>query len=184
LSSGSAAVAARIPASLRSLGGVVQERGWRLLSFLAALSANSRRWRTRCWARGRRWAVLFGSVDYVDWLRQYGDLDKHGVFPGRRSPELATASFAASPNRGPQSSLSARMLLQVLAQWKLVFVSGVVFSGGGPASRVLVLYAEIPWGLFVFSCWLGVFCVKYRGVLALLERSGWCVCCTVSTWLE
>lgn len=44
LSSGSAAVAARVPASLRSLGEVVQERGWRLASFPSAPSADSRRW--------------------------------------------------------------------------------------------------------------------------------------------
>lgn len=124
--------------------------------------------------------MLSVLVDYVDWLRRCGDLDKLGVFPGRRSPELATASFAACPNRGPQSSLSVRMLFQVLVQWKLVFVSGVVFGGGGLGSRVLVLYTEIPRDFFCYFLFFGGLRVKCRGVLAFLERSGWCMCCTLS----
>lgn len=161
LSSVSAVVAARVPASLRRLGGAVQERGWRQTSFPASPSANSRRWWIRCWVCGRRWAALSASVDCVDWFRQCSDPDKFGVFPGRRSPELATSSFAAGPNRGPQSSLTARKLIRVLVQWNLVFVSGVV-CGDGFRSRVAGALRRGSQGLVCYFFFLGVVCVKCR----------------------
>jgi hypothetical protein len=165
LSSGSAVVAARVPASLRRLGGAAQERGWRLMSFPALLSANSRRWSIRCLVCGRRWAAPSVSVDCVDWIRRCGDPDELGVFPGRRSPKLASSSFAAGANRGPQSRLTARKLLRVLVCWIFVFVSGAIF-GGGLGSRVAGDVRRSPRGLFVISYFLRVVCVKYRVALA------------------
>jgi hypothetical protein len=91
----------------------------------------------RCWVCGRRRAALSDSVASVDWSRLCGDPDKLGVFPGRRSPEQATSSFAAGSIRGPQSRSTARKLFRVSVPWIIVFFSSVVFGDDGFRSRVV-----------------------------------------------
>jgi hypothetical protein len=163
LSSSSAVVAASAPALLRSMGGVVQERGRRAT---ATTSAHSRRWRNRRWVRGCWRAALPFFVDRVDRIWRRGDPGKLGILPGRRSPKFVTLPFKAGPNRGPQSSIAARKLVRIMAWWCLV--SSVL--GGGSRRRTIVVNAKGSRVKFVFSFFLEVLCVKCRG-----SRWFWCV---------
>ncbi|KAK1621386.1 hypothetical protein QYE76_026903 [Lolium multiflorum] len=158
LSSSSAVVVVHVPASLRRLGGVVQERSRLSASLWVSMTAHSRSKRIGCWFCGCWRAALLVSIDKVDWFKWCGDPEELGVIPGRRSPGYVISPFTADPFRGPQSSSTARKLLQVLASWRSIFVSVV----GGFWRCLLVACTEDFRGLFVISVLLEVLCVKRR----------------------
>jgi hypothetical protein len=178
LSSSSAVVVVHVPASLRRLGGVVQERSRLSASLRVSMSAHSRSRRIRCWFCGCWRAALLVSIDKVDWFKWCGDLEELGVIPGRRSPGYVLSPFAADPFRGPQSSSTARKLLRILASWRSIFVSVV----GGFWRCLLVACVEVFRGLFVFfpSCWkssvysVGSACC-FRSVLGVCQRVVLCI---------
>jgi hypothetical protein len=172
LSSDSVVVAMLVPVLLRSLGGILQERGWWPASFLAPPSADS-----RCW--------YFSAGLVVEGGRRCLFQPTLSVVP---SGAAIRTSSGSSPADVLQSKRSRRWRIPIEVH-KAACLQGS-FSGSrdsgisspSPASsaavdrevRLLALYALDPKVLFVISCFVRVFCVKCRVVLAVLECSGRC----------